>query len=376
MAEIPANTPQDWGMRGATNTTLPQFKGKPRQLIINVDDGYRPVIMDGNTLGGKFKCASVSELDAIKDQIKDGITQTEADARYLGIHAKADSAKMADEAMHASSADTASHADTASNADEALRANEATKATQDKNGQDISLTYATKQELNTGLGNKLGKTEKAISATVADSANAVAWANVSDKPNASENSKGVIQLANASDISAGTDTTKAVTPKQLKDGLNEKLGRNEKASSASVADRATVANSADSVQWNNVQGRPTIGPAPNAYITNAWRSGSQYTKQWSDGFKEQLVQVQNVNHSSFTPLLPLPSLSELTYCYIQGFRSGISTFGTSKAIHIYSYTIQVIKYLKDGRFNVAFTSPAIDGTLTSTQYYIYIAGYY
>lgn len=283
MAEIPANTPQDWGMRGATNTTLPQFKGKPRQLIINVDDGYRPVIMDGNTLGGKFKCASIEELANVSQIATNALTQEKADVRYLGIHAKADSAKMADEAMHASSADTATHADTASNADEALRANEATKATQDKNGKDISLTYATKQE----LGTKLGKTEKAASATVADRANSVAWTNVSDKPAATENVKGILQLANASDISTGTDTTKAVTPKQLKDGLNEKLGRNEKASSASVADRATVANSADSVQWNNVQGRPTISPSPNAYVTQTWHSGDNWYRVWSDGWIEQ-----------------------------------------------------------------------------------------
>lgn len=42
--------------------------------------------------------------------------------------------------------------------------------------------YVTTEELNTGLSGKLGKTEKASRATVADTANSVAWANVTDKP--------------------------------------------------------------------------------------------------------------------------------------------------------------------------------------------------
>lgn len=56
----------------------------------------------------------------------------------------------------------------------------ATKATQDANGNVITDTYATKTEVTTGLSGKLGKTEKASSASTAD---VVAWTGVSDKPN-------------------------------------------------------------------------------------------------------------------------------------------------------------------------------------------------
>lgn len=56
----------------------------------------------------------------------------------------------------------------------------ATKATQDANGNVIPDTYATKTEVTTGLAGKLGKTEKASSASTAD---AVAWTGVSGKPN-------------------------------------------------------------------------------------------------------------------------------------------------------------------------------------------------
>lgn len=121
---IEANTPKDWGMRGATNTTLPQFKGKSRQLIVNIDDGYRPIIMDGITLGGRFKCASLDEV-----------------ATKLDKGAKAESAKVAD------SVNGANVSGTVANATNAVNATNATKATQDNLGRIISDTYATKGEL-------------------------------------------------------------------------------------------------------------------------------------------------------------------------------------------------------------------------------------
>lgn len=128
---IEANTPNDWGMRGATNTTLPQFQGVPRQLVVNIDDGYRPVIMDGTTLGGKFKCASSDEL-------------TSGLAEKLGKTEKAESAKVADSVNGANVSGTVANA---TNAVNATNATNATKATQDSLGRVISDTYATKGEL-------------------------------------------------------------------------------------------------------------------------------------------------------------------------------------------------------------------------------------
>ena len=54
--EIPAQSPFDVSQRGATSATLAKFKGVPRELVINVDT-YTPVIMDGETLGGKSTLA-------------------------------------------------------------------------------------------------------------------------------------------------------------------------------------------------------------------------------------------------------------------------------------------------------------------------------
>lgn len=54
--------------------------------------------------------------------------------------------------------------------EKAISAGTADKATGDGAGNNIANTYATKNELNTGLAGKLGKTEKAKSAETADSA--------------------------------------------------------------------------------------------------------------------------------------------------------------------------------------------------------------
>ena len=62
MAEILPNSPNDVASRGVTNETLAQFKGLARQVVINIDDNFRPVIMDGLTLGGKSKVALVTDL--------------------------------------------------------------------------------------------------------------------------------------------------------------------------------------------------------------------------------------------------------------------------------------------------------------------------
>lgn len=48
--------------RGITNTNLSQFKGVERELLINVDDKYRPIIMDGTTIGGRSKVALLSDF--------------------------------------------------------------------------------------------------------------------------------------------------------------------------------------------------------------------------------------------------------------------------------------------------------------------------
>ena len=64
----------------------------------------------------------------------------------------------------------------------------------------------------------------------------------------------------------------------LQDALDGKLGKTEKASSASTA---------DAVAWENITGKPSIPASPNAYVTQTWKSGVSWYRKWSDGFIEQ-----------------------------------------------------------------------------------------
>lgn len=98
MAEILPNTANDIGNRGCTNTTLAQFKGKPRQVLVNIEDAYRLVVMDGSTLGGKFKAASLDELNSVKNTANSALTKTLADGYYLAKTGKATTAGTADRA--------------------------------------------------------------------------------------------------------------------------------------------------------------------------------------------------------------------------------------------------------------------------------------
>lgn len=98
MAEILPNTSNDIGNRGCTNTTLTQFKGKPRQVLVNIEDAYRLVVMDGSTLGGKFKAASLDELNLVKNTANSALTKTLADGYYLAKTGKATTAGTADRA--------------------------------------------------------------------------------------------------------------------------------------------------------------------------------------------------------------------------------------------------------------------------------------
>lgn len=96
MAEILPNTSNDIGNRGCTNTTLAKFKGKPRQVLVNIEDAYRLVVMDGSTLGGKFKAASLDELNSVKNTANSALTKTLADGYYPAKTDKATTAGTAD----------------------------------------------------------------------------------------------------------------------------------------------------------------------------------------------------------------------------------------------------------------------------------------
>lgn len=67
----------------------------------------------------------------------------------------------------------------------------------------------------------------------------------------------------------------------LQVALDGKLDATAKAESAKVAD------SANSVSWGNVTGKPSIPERPKAYITETWSRGESWYRKWSDGFIEQ-----------------------------------------------------------------------------------------
>ena len=130
-------------------------------------------------------------------------------------------------------------------AESAKVADSATKATKDASGNVITATYATKSEvtsglagkqpkgdyatteaLTEGLATKLGATAKAVSAGTADTATKA-----------------------TRDASGNVITTTYATKTEVTSGLSGKLGKTEKASSA---------NTADAVAWAGVTGKPSF----------------------------------------------------------------------------------------------------------------------
>ena len=58
-------TNKDISTRGITTVNLSDFSGRDRQVVIHIDDpnGYRPIIMDGQTVGGKTKVVIEKDLE-------------------------------------------------------------------------------------------------------------------------------------------------------------------------------------------------------------------------------------------------------------------------------------------------------------------------
>lgn len=180
MAEILPNSPNDVASRGVTNTTLAQFKGLARQVVINVDDGFRPVIMDGLTLGGKFFCASKAEVEAVKTTANNALTKTKADGYYLGKSAKAVSAGSADTATSAGKWTTARTLTLAGGATGSVSINGSTNVT--LNVTSIAGAKVTGTVSSATTANFATTANSATTATSATTANSVAWSNVSGRP--------------------------------------------------------------------------------------------------------------------------------------------------------------------------------------------------
>lgn len=78
-------TNKDISTRGITTASLSDFSGRDRQVVIHIDDpkGYRPIIMDGQTVGGKTKVVIEKDLEeyAKKGEVpQDAATKAELQA--------------------------------------------------------------------------------------------------------------------------------------------------------------------------------------------------------------------------------------------------------------------------------------------------------
>lgn len=71
----------DKAQRKISTNNLAQFAGVDCQLLVEKET-HRPIIMDGSTIGGKFKCASTDEVKAVKVTAQGALTKTQADGYY------------------------------------------------------------------------------------------------------------------------------------------------------------------------------------------------------------------------------------------------------------------------------------------------------
>lgn len=131
----------DKAQRKISAANLEQFTGVDCQLLVEKET-HRPIIMDGATVGGKFKCASTDELKAVETVANNAISQATADSLYLK---KEETAKLAE------------------------------RATSDANGNAITDTYATKTELASGLESKQPSGNYALKSELQ-------WDTISGKP--------------------------------------------------------------------------------------------------------------------------------------------------------------------------------------------------
>lgn len=111
-------------------------------------------------------------------------------------------------------------------------------------------------------------------------------------PEASKSTKGIVQLATQSEVTSGTDTTKAVSPKYLKTELDKKATNKDVALKAPLNNPTftgsvvvpTPSSSNQAATKGYVDGKI---PSVNAYVVETYHSGTSWYRVWSDGFVEQ-----------------------------------------------------------------------------------------
>ena len=111
-------------------------------------------------------------------------------------------------------------------------------------------------------------------------------------PEASESTKGIVQLATQSEVTNGTDATKAVSPKYLKTELDKKATNEDVALKAPLNNPTftgsvvvpTPSSSNQAATKGYVDGKIL---SVNAYVVKTYHSGKSWYRVWSDGFVEQ-----------------------------------------------------------------------------------------
>ncbi len=142
----------------------------------------------------------------------------------------------------------------------------AAKATADADGNTISSTYLKKTDASSTY---LGKTAKAASATVADSANAVAWTNVSDKPTAFAPASHT-QASSTIDALTGYSKPSSTAALATTDTLNSALGKLEKALDGKLFTTGTAAKATADASGNVITSTYlTKTDASSTYMTKA-----------------------------------------------------------------------------------------------------------
>ena len=111
------------------------------------------------------------------------------------------------------------------------------------------------------------------------------------------------------------------TTEALTTGLSGKLGKTEKASSATVADTA------NSVAWVNVTGKPSIPSAPNDYVTEFTKIGTSWYRKWSNGFIEQGDTARLLSTRSLLKITLITPFSSKEYYVWAGFSKPNAVIG-------------------------------------------------
>jgi hypothetical protein len=114
--------------------------------------------------------------------------------------------------------------------------------------------------------------------------------NTSILPAASTTAVGAARIASSAEATAGTDTTKIMTPALTKQAI-DKFAPVKTVNGAGPDESGDIPLGlhavATSGSYLDLLNKPSIPATPKAYVTQTWSSGKSWYRVWSDGFVEQ-----------------------------------------------------------------------------------------